>query len=223
MNQQSVANRIAVFDIDGTIIKGFTEFHFFIYLFKKGIINVADIISLAMYFILFRLGFMSVEGLRKKAAGIVDGMKIEKFSQIVKNFFNETIRHRISEKALKIIDADKRQEYRIVISTAAFDLIAQGYADIVSADSIIATEIAVCENVINGKVKSVINYGRNKEAKMREFCRNNNVDLAKSKAYANDLSDLFLLKMFGCPIVCNPDRKMRAIARKNGWRELKLI
>ena len=46
--------------------------------------------------------------------------------------------------------------------------------------------------------------------------------LEKSFFYSNGAEDVSLLETVGHPVVINPDSKLAAIARKNGWRDVRL-
>ena len=54
----------------------------------------------------------------------------------------------------------------------------------------------------------------------KQMCREHNTDLTNSTAYANAGSDLNLLAAVSQPVAVHPDRRLRQIARQNGWKIL---
>jgi fatty acyl-CoA reductase len=44
------------------------------------------------------------------------------------------------------------------------------------------------------------------------------VDLHRSYAYADSISDLPMLEAVGNPVAVNPDRRLAAAARSRGWQ-----
>ncbi|MBA3610362.1 MAG: HAD-IB family hydrolase, partial [Rubrobacter sp.] len=44
------------------------------------------------------------------------------------------------------------------------------------------------------------------------------LDLSRSYAYADAISDLPMLEAVGNPVAVNPDRRLEASAKERGWR-----
>lgn len=66
----------------------------------------------------------------------------------------------------------------------------------------------------------VSEHGREdaKEHAVRRFALGYGLNLARSYAYGNGLSDLPMLRSVGNPTVVNPDMGLRRIARRRGWQ-----
>jgi phosphoserine phosphatase len=53
---------------------------------------------------------------------------------------------------------------------------------------------------------------------LASFARKRNVDLLRSYAYADSISDLPMLEAVGRPVAVNPDRRLRSAAEERGWQ-----
>ncbi|MBW3608149.1 MAG: haloacid dehalogenase-like hydrolase, partial [Actinobacteria bacterium] len=53
---------------------------------------------------------------------------------------------------------------------------------------------------------------------LASFARRRNLDLSRSYAYADSISDLPMLEAVGNPVAVNPDRRLTAAAKDRGWR-----
>src|SRR5918997_277575 len=53
---------------------------------------------------------------------------------------------------------------------------------------------------------------------LASFARRRGVDLSRSYAYADSISDLPMLEAVGNPVAVNPDARLRAAAKGRGWR-----
>jgi hypothetical protein len=53
-----------------------------------------------------------------------------------------------------------------------------------------------------------------------ELAKEEEIDLDRSFAYSDSINDLPLLELVGNPIALNPDRQLRAIARRRAWQVL---
>jgi phosphoserine phosphatase len=53
---------------------------------------------------------------------------------------------------------------------------------------------------------------------LASFARRRNLDLSRSYAYADAISDLPMLEAVGNPVAVNPDRRLLAAAKDRGWQ-----
>jgi len=56
---------------------------------------------------------------------------------------------------------------------------------------------------------------------LASFARRRNLDLSRSYAYADSISDLPMLRAVGNPVAVNPDPPLAAIAREEDWQTLR--
>ncbi len=64
-------------------------------------------------------------------------------------------------------------------------------------------------------------YGDGKVEAMRQFADEHEIDLGASYAYSDSASDLPMLRAVGNPVVVNPDDRLLAVARAEGWRVMR--
>jgi phosphoserine phosphatase len=60
-------------------------------------------------------------------------------------------------------------------------------------------------------------YGDGKSVVTEAWCARRGIDLAKCYFYTDSMSDVSLLEKVGHPVAVNPDRRLRAHAKKRGW------
>ena len=64
-------------------------------------------------------------------------------------------------------------------------------------------------------------YGEGKVEAMRTFADEHDIDLERSFAYSDSVSDLPMLRAVGIPVVVNPDDELTRIADAEGWRVMR--
>ena len=69
-----------------------------------------------------------------------------------------------------------------------------------------------------GRLDGRVNHGREKARRVAMFVETRTIDLSRSYAYSDSVSDLPLLEMVGNPVAANPDARLRAVASDRGWR-----
>jgi phosphoserine phosphatase len=53
---------------------------------------------------------------------------------------------------------------------------------------------------------------------LASFARRRKLDLSRSYAYADSISDLPMLEAVGNPVVVNPDGRLQKAAKERGWQ-----
>ena len=108
------------------------------------------------------------------------------------------------------------------IVSAAGDELVQLLARILYMDGGIGTSYEIGEDgLFTGELGGAFMYGEGKVEAMRRFADEHEIDLDRSYAYSDSVSDLPMLRAVGNPVVVNPDEELTAIAREQGWRVMR--
>jgi HAD superfamily hydrolase (TIGR01490 family) len=108
------------------------------------------------------------------------------------------------------------------IVSAAGDELVKLLARILYMDGGIGTSYEVGEDgLFTGELGGAFMYGEGKVEAMRRFADEHGIDLERSYAYSDSVSDLPMLGAVGNPVVVNPDEELTAIARERGWRVMR--
>ncbi len=107
---------------------------------------------------------------------------------------------------------------RIVLLSAAVDLVVEPIARALAIDTVVCTRLVRANGRFTGEVENPIPMGPGKAAALRVTCAGLGVDPARVVAYADHYSDRHMLRLVGTAVVVNPERKLRALARARGWR-----
>ena len=89
-------------------------------------------------------------------------------------------------------------------------------------DDLICNRLVYEDGVASGEVVSPLLAEQEKVAAVHRFCREYNVETARSKAYSDSFSDLPMLEAVGLPSAVNPDRRLRRTANDRSWPVLNL-
>jgi putative phosphoserine phosphatase/1-acylglycerol-3-phosphate O-acyltransferase len=92
----------------------------------------------------------------------------------------------------------------------------------IDAEDVLCTRPAVLDGMLTGKLESPPLWGPAKAEALREYAEKHGAVLGDSFAYSNGAEDVPMLKSVGHPVALNPDRKLAATARQNGWPSVNL-
>ncbi len=136
--------------------------------------------------------------------------------------FEREIRPKIYPGAQALLDSDRQEGFRLVLLSGGLDFALAPAVRHFGFDDLICNRLVYEDGVANGEVVTPLLAEQEKVAAVHRFCREYNVDTARSKAYSDSLSDLPMLEAVGLPSAVNPDRRLRRVANDRGWPVLNL-
>jgi HAD superfamily hydrolase (TIGR01490 family) len=108
-----------------------------------------------------------------------------------------------------------------IVSAAGNDLV-RTLAAVLGMEGGIGTRWAVgSDGKYTGEMEGPFVYGKGKVEAMRQFADQHDIDLAKSWAYSDSVSDLPMLRAVGHAVVVNPDGPLLEIARQEDWQVMR--
>jgi HAD superfamily hydrolase (TIGR01490 family) len=108
-----------------------------------------------------------------------------------------------------------------IVSAAGVELI-EMLARVLGMEGGIGTRYEIgADGFFTGQLDGPFMYGEGKVEAMRRFADEHEIDLADSYAYSDSASDLPMLRAVGKAVVVNPDEKLLAVARSEGWRVMR--
>ena len=106
--------------------------------------------------------------------------------------------------------------------SGALDFTMRPLARYLGVDDVIANQLEFVDNYATGKLKKPFVAGATKADIMRAYAKQHAIDLAESWAYSDSFSDYPMLAVVGHPTACNPDLRLRSLARSYDWPVLDL-
>jgi phosphoserine phosphatase len=95
-------------------------------------------------------------------------------------------------------------------------------AKYLGVDDVIANRLEFVDHYATGKLHKPFVAGATKADIMRAYAKQHDLDLAESWAYTDSFSDYPMLAVVGHPTACNPDFRLRSLARSYDWPVLDL-
>lgn len=216
------AHIAAFFDLDGTLVAGFTANAFFTDQVRRrqiGIREAAKTIVAAVdgtY-----LGGNPLKG-GDKAFEAVAGQTEDTLGDLGERLFVQKIARTIRREARELVRAHQRLGHTVVVSSAATAYQVRPVARDLGIEHLVCTELEVVDGVLTGKVVGRMRWGREKAAGVRAFAKDHSIDLAKSYGYGNGTEDIDFLATVGNPVALSPDAGLRRGAATFDWPVLDL-
>lgn len=212
----------AFFDVDNTVMQGASIFHLAKGLHRRKFFTTRDIAGAAWKQAYFRIVGVEdpehVAEARSAALSFIAGHTTTELETLGEEIFDEAMAHRIwpGTRALAQLHLDQGQ--RVWLVTAAPIEIATIIARRLGLTGAMGTVAEHINGVYTGRLVGEMLHGPAKGEAILALAAREGLDLSRCSAYSDSYNDLTMLSLVGDPCAINPDAKLRAHAKAEGWR-----
>jgi putative phosphoserine phosphatase/1-acylglycerol-3-phosphate O-acyltransferase len=207
---------VAFFDMDGTLVSGFTAFAFALERMKKPAASDIGVGAVALRYQLGRAEFVELLDASTRALA---GTSVDEVSAVAESVYRNQIASWVYPEARTIIANHRARGHRVVLVSAANDFQVRHVAEDLDVDHVICNHMEIEDGRVTGDVAQPVVYGSGKATAAFEYAETHDLDLANAFFYTDGYEDLPLLEAVGHPQPLNPDRKLAKVAKSRGWTE----
>ena len=207
----------AFFDLDRTLIAGFSALTFVRDGFRSGRLGASDLVELLFAATSFQLGTVGFSGFLTGTARTLRGFSEEEFARVGEQIFNDQLASEVYPEARAIVEAHRRRGHTIAIVSSATRYQIGPIARDLGIEHVLASSLEVQDGKMTGGIVYPLCYGEGKALFGRRFAAERNIDLAESFFYTDSEEDLPLLEVVGHPRPTNPSRALTTIATRRAW------
>jgi putative phosphoserine phosphatase/1-acylglycerol-3-phosphate O-acyltransferase len=208
----------AFFDLDGTLVAGFTGVILTQEQFLSRQLGIGDFIGMIQAGLNHQLGRSEFEDLITAATSSMRGRSISDLDELGERLFKQKIESRIYPEMRELVRAHLQRGHTVCLSSSALTIQVEPVAKFLGIPNILTNRFEVDTNgVLTGKVMRPILWGPGKANAVQKFAAEHDIDLKDSYFYADGDEDVALMYLVGNPRPTNPEGKMAAVARQRGW------
>src|ERR1700757_2927290 len=208
----------AFFDLDGTLVAGFTGVIMTQDRFRRREIGVGEFLGVVQAALNHQLGRADFEQLIYRGASMMKGRSVEDIEELGERIFVQHIVSRIYPEMRELVRAHQARAHTVVLSWSAPAVQVGPGARFLGLENVLCNRFEVDDNgVLTGGVLKPIIWGPGKANVVQKFASDNGIDLKESYFYADGDEDVALMYLVGNPRPTNPEGKLAAVAAKRGW------
>jgi HAD superfamily hydrolase (TIGR01490 family) len=216
----------AFFDIDGTLTSERTWKGYVNYFRKNGKLRwtyLSFIIYHYSLYLLHRIGFISIANFRGQwAANLAWFLRNQKPENTI-SLWEWTVtylRPFIRKDTHSILEEHLRSGDIVLLVSSAPQPMVERIAQELGTTHAIGTKPEIIRGHYTGRSLEPICIGNNKASMALEYLEAHHlrIDLSKSYAYADSITDLPLLELTGFPVVVYPDATLLNEAKQRAWQ-----
>ena len=208
----------AFFDLDGTLVAGFTAVILTQERLLRRDMGVGELLGMVQAGLSHTLGRIEFEDLIGKAAAALAGRLLDDLEEIGERLFVQRIESRIYPEMRELVRAHVARGHTVVLSSSALTIQVNPVARFLGISNMLTNKFETTEDgILTGGVQKPILWGPGKAAAVQRFAAENRIDLKDSYFYADGDEDVALMYLVGNPRPTNPEGKMAAVAKRRGW------
>lgn len=211
----------AFFDVDNTMMRGASIYHFARGLASRGLFTTKDLVRFAVGQIIFRIrGDENPEHIakaRETALAFVAGSKVEEIVRLGEEIYDEVMADRIWAGTRALAQSHLDAGRRVWLVTATPIELARVIAQRLGLTGALGTVAETRDGVYTGRLVGDLLHGPAKAEAVRALARREGLDLSRCSAYSDSANDLPLLSLVGHATAINPDAELHEYARGIGW------
>ena len=224
-HSDGTAPTIAFFDLDGTLIAGYSILALALETAKKGagkgqLKQSARLVKDVLRHKARRSGG-NYHRLVRRLSHALNGVSEESLLALGQQAYQNTLARSLYPEAIALVEAHRAAGHHLVMVTAATRYQAEPIARVLGINEICCTELEVVDGRFNGKVRMPMCYGEGKTLAARRIAKRLKTTLSQCWFYSDSSADLPLLRDVGHPVTVNQTDRLGAHARSARWPQLR--
>ena len=207
----------AFFDVDRTLLAGFSVVEFIRDGIVSGRMGARGMLETAVAITQFELGQIGFSSFVAGTSAALRGTPEAEFAAIGERIFRDRLASDVYPESRALVQAHQKKGHTVAVVSSATRYQIDPLAEDLHIRHVLCTRLEVSDGKFTGEVLKPTCYGEGKAVHARDFAARHGVDLDESYFYSDSDEDLSLLAIVGNPRPTNPNGRLREIAVKRGW------
>ncbi len=215
--------RLALFDLDNTLLGGDSDHAWGDYLCAKGILDpVAYKQRNDEFYQDYLSGKLDLQAYLNFSLEILAATEPAQLKQWHDAFMRECIEPIILPKALALLEEHRAAGDKLVIITATNRFVTGPIAKRLGVETLLATECEMNGDRYTGRSTDVPCFREGKVTRLERWLGENGLNLEGSYFYSDSMNDMPLLERVAHPVAVDPDPVLHGEAMRRGWKVISL-
>ena len=211
----------AFFDVDNTMMRGSSLFHFAAGLARRKFFSIPEIVDFGRRQLKFVVsGSEDLEDMAsatEAALSFVQGRSVNELVDLGEEIFADEMGDKLIPGTLALAQGHLDAGQRVWLVTATPVELATIIAKNLGLTGALGTVAEVRNGVYTGRLVGAPLHGVAKAEAVRAIAEREGLDLSRCSAYSDSSNDIPMLSLVGNPVAINPDATLRQHAKQNDW------
>ena len=207
----------AFFDLDGTLVAGFTATHLSKERLRRGEVGFRELQQTVATAIAAARGRADFSDLLRVGGEGLRGQRDADLLAMGQRLFGSRIVNLLHPEMLDLVRAHQRQGHTVVLASSATHYQVQPVADFLGITHTLCNRFVADNGILTGNIVTPVLWGKGKALAAQHFAHEHGFELLDCFFYADGDEDLALMHMVGHPRPINPGKHLTKVAVRRGW------
>lgn len=209
--------RLALFDLDYTILDDDSESMWSRFLFEKNVVDNDFLIRITDYYRAYEHGWLDIHEYEAFLLRPLTQQPLTRLYRLRQEYLGQ-VRLAVREKMIRRVSRFRTLGFTLVLVTAANSFIAEPIARLLRFPHLICTRIKKSGGHFTTELDGIPAFREGKVQRLDQWLVRKGFTLKESWGYSDSHNDLPLLDRVQHPVAVMPDTILRAHAEQHGWK-----
>ncbi|TDP01097.1 HAD family hydrolase [Marinomonas balearica] len=214
---------LAIFDLDGTLLSGDSDYNWGQFLVEKGLVDI-DTYKEAndRFFEQYQSGTLDILEYLSFSLKPLTRFTKDELDTLHNEFMIEKVAPMMQQKAADLLKKHKDQGHFLLLITATNQFVTGPISEQLGMDHIIAPVPEIINDAYTGGIVGVPSFQEGKVTRLNDWLKETGHSMEGSYFYTDSRNDLALLEQVEHPIAVDADNILTEIAKERGWEHISL-
>ncbi|MFA5941969.1 MAG: HAD family hydrolase [Sinimarinibacterium sp.] len=215
--------RLAVFDLDNTLLAGDSDYLWGRYLVEQGVVDETHHArENERFYREYQAGTLDIHEYAAFALRSLVEHELADMELLRARFIRERVEPIVAAGSRALLDRHRTDGDLLVITTATNRFIVEPIAELLGVDHLIATDPEIVDGRYTGRIAGVPNFQGGKVARLRRWIEGQRRPCRYMCCYSDSHNDIPLLEMAQRAVAVDPDPVLKSVAEHRGWDVISL-
>ena len=219
---KSAPTAAAFFDVDNTIMRGASMYHFAVGLARRKFFSGREIVGFGLKQVKFVMsGSEDLEDMAsatEAALSFAEGREVAELNRLAEEIFDDIMVDKLIPGSLALAQGHLDAGQQVWLVTATPVELAGIIAHRLGLTGALGTVSQITNGMYTGHLDGPPLHGLAKAEAIKALAATEGLDLSRCSAYSDSSNDIPMLSMVGNPVAVNPDPALRTHAKENDWK-----
>ncbi len=209
---------VVAFDLDRTILRVNSSRMIVKESRKAGLMKTRDYWQAVRYSVIYKFDLKDANEIVADMTSWLKGLEEDKVRGLINSRLIPNLIPLIRPEIRAEIKEHREKGACLLLLSSAMSYVCEPIAEHLEMHDIISSHLETRDGIFTGRPTGKLVFGKEKAVRMKEYCQDNGYPLESAWYYGDAFTDSFVMKETGYAVCVKPEIKLRALAKRKGWK-----